>query len=127
MQTYQIAFEKMDVPSYLLDKDGRLVACNRQLLRFFGIDVQDENSIYNMLRQHGLWTFQQIQNFQQEDMSTLISGKKNTQMQAVIHENGDILYFEMMRTPLFDESGNGFGLMVTIRDVTKQKQNKAGN
>lgn len=122
MHIYQIAFEKMDVPSYLLDEYGRLTSCNRQLLRFLDVDVQDENSIYNMFHQHGLWTLQQTQNFQQEDMSTLISGKKNTTIQSVIHGNGEVLYFEFVRTPLFDKSGNAFGLMVTMRDITKQKQ-----
>lgn len=122
MQVYQIAFKKMDVPSYLLDRDGQLLACNIQLLRFLGLDVQNDNSIYNMLCVHGLWTRQQMQYFQQEDMNTLISGNKNVTLHSVIHEKGDIFYFEIVRTPLFDESGHGFGLMVTLRDITKQKQ-----
>lgn len=122
MQAYQIAFKKMDVPAYLLDSDGQLFACNIQLLRFLGLDVPNDHSIYNMLAQHGLWTRQQMQSFQQEDMSILISGNKNTTLQTVIHEKGDILYFEIVRTPLFDESGQAFGLMVTLRDITKQKQ-----
>lgn len=122
MNAYQIAFEKMDIPSYLLTHDGQLLACNRQLLRFLGIEKQENNSIYNLLRQHGLWSVQQIQNFQLEDMNAIISGKKNTEIQAGIHGGDDILYFEFVRIPLFDESGTSFGLMVTMRDITKQKK-----
>lgn len=111
--------------SYLLDQEGRLVACNRQLLRFFGVETQDAHSIYNMFQQRGFWTFQQIQQIQQQDTAALISGNKNTTIHQVIHANGDILYFEFVRTPLFDDSGNGFGLVVGIRDVTQQKQMEA--
>jgi PAS domain S-box-containing protein len=116
MSVYRLSFDKMEVSSYLLDLDGQLIACNRQLLQFFGIDAQDKHSIYEMLQQHSQ------RSIQQEDTSALISGSKNITIQSTIHGTGDILYFEMVRTPLFDESGTAFGLMVTIQDITKQKK-----
>lgn len=121
MDAYRMIFEKMDMASYLLDVEGRLVACNRKLLRFLGIDSQYDNSIYTMFRQQGLWTSQQIQQIQYEDSAALISGQNNTTIRQAIHASGRIVYFEFIRTPLFDESGLGFGLMVGIRDVTQQK------
>ena len=121
MDIYKLAFEKMDAPSYLLDANGQLSDCNRLLLDFLGVAAQNENSIYNMFHRHGLWTRQQIQNFQQDDMGAIVSGIKSKKEQSVIHESGDVLYFEFVRIPLFDESGNAFGLMVTIYNVTKQK------
>lgn len=121
MQAYRIAFDKFDVPAYLLDQEGQLLACNGQLLRFFGFEAQGVNSIYEMLHQQGLFTRQQIKNFYQEDTHTLVSGKKNTTVETVINQTGDILSFEIVRSPLFDDAGNGFGLMVSIRNITKQK------
>lgn len=122
MDAYRMIFEKMDVASYLLDVEGHLVACNCKLWRLFGIDSQHENSIYTIFHQQGLWTSQQIQQIQHEDAAALISGQNNTTIRQAIHASGRILYFEFIRTPLFDESGIGFGLMVGIRDVTQQKQ-----
>lgn len=124
-QIYTRAFTKMDNMVYLIDKDGFLIDCNANLLRFLGYRYIEDNSIgsiYEMMRQQGLWTSEQIHSFQQQDIAAIISGKNEVEQQAIINTQGTILYFEISRIPLADKSGNALGLAVTIRDISKLKQ-----
>jgi PAS domain S-box-containing protein len=123
-QLYIRAFAKMDNMVYLIDKDGFLIDCNANLLRFLGYNHIEDNSIgsiYAMMRQQGLWNSEQIQNFQNHDIAVFMSGKSEIEHQAIINNHGTILYFEILRTAISDESGNALGLSVTFRDLTKQK------
>lgn len=124
-QIYTRAFTKMDNMVYLIDKDGFLIDCNANLLRFLGYRYIEDNSIgsiYEMMRQQGLWTSEQIHSFQQQDIAAIISGENEVEQQAIINTQGTILYFEISRIPLADKSGNALGLAVTIRDISKLKQ-----
>lgn len=124
-QIYATAFTKMDNMVYLIDKDGFLIDCNANLLRFLGYNhIEDRSigSIYEMMHRQGLWTSEQIHNLQQNDITALISGKSEMEQQTLINNNGTLLYFEILRTPLSDKSGKALGLSVTIRNLTKQKQ-----
>jgi len=122
MQIYQHAFEKTDALVYLLGQDGLPLACNYNLLKFLGFEKIEQNSIYSMMQQQGLWTSQQIQTIKQKDLEILASGKKKLDEQTLIRDNGAILFFEISRIPLLDASGSPLGLMVTLRDITNQKQ-----
>ncbi|WP_043874600.1 response regulator [Legionella massiliensis] len=124
-QIYAKAFAKMDNMLYLIDKDGFLIDCNANLLRFLGCspaDLHSVASIYELMHTQGLWTTEQIQNFQQHDVQAIMSGKSEMEQHAIINNNGAILYFEIVRTPLSDGAGNSLGLAVTFRDITKLKQ-----
>lgn len=124
-QIYASAFSKMEDLIYLLDKDGFLIDCNHNLLRFLGFDHIEDNStdaIYEMMHKQGLWTSEQIENFKQYDIDALMSGKSKIDQQAIINNNGSVIYVEFSRIPLSDKSGNSLGLIVTLRDLTKQKQ-----
>lgn len=124
-QIYKTVFAKVETMGYLLDKDGLLVDCNENLLRFLGFTRIEDHSIgaiYTMLHHQGLWTSEQIQNFQRQDINTLMSGRKETEQQAIINSGGTIHYFEISRIPLADESGQAMGLAVFFSEITKQKQ-----
>lgn len=124
-QIYASAFAKMDHFIYILDKNGILIDCNHNLLHFLGLTRIEQHSIdaiYNMMRQQGLWTSEQIQQFKQHDIDCILSGKSQTEQQAIINTHGLILYFECTRQPLFNPSNELIGLAVTLRDLTKQKQ-----
>lgn len=124
-QIYAKAFAKIENMLYLVDKDGFLIDCNANLLRFLGcssIDTDSITSIYELMHKQGLWTSEQIQNFQQHDIRAIMSGKSEIAQHAMINNKGAILYFEILRTPLSDDSGNALGLAVTFRDITKLKQ-----
>lgn len=124
-QLYSSAFSQTDDLVYLLDKDGFLIDCNDKLLQFLGFDNIEDNSpgsIYDMMRKQGLWTSEQLDNFVQHDIDAMMSGKKMVEQQSIINTKGSVSHFEFSRTPLTDSSGNNVGLVVTLRDVTKQKQ-----
>jgi PAS domain S-box-containing protein len=124
-QIYASAFSQTDDLIYLLDKDGFLIDCNDKLLHFLGFDKIEGNSpglIYDMMSKQGLWTSEQLQSFMQHDIDALISAKKKIDQQAIINNKGSILYFELSRTPLSDPAGNILGLIVILRNVTKEKQ-----
>jgi CheY-like chemotaxis protein len=122
LQIYQSAFAKMDALTYLLDKNASLITCNQNLLRFMGCKQNGEPSIYKLLQQNGLWTSQQILNFQQSDLDAIITGQRQSQDFTLISGNGTLLFFEITRIPLLDSSGTIMGLMVVLRDTTKEKQ-----
>ncbi len=122
---YANAFSKTNNLVYLLDKDGFLMDCNDNLLKFLGFNsnpTHSQDSIYDLMRKQGLWTLEQLKQFKQKDIGVLISGNKTIDQQALISSNGSIHYFEFSRTPFTDSSGLVLGLLVTIRDLTKQKK-----
>jgi PAS domain S-box-containing protein len=124
-EIYASAFSKTGDFHYLLDKNGFLIDCNHKLLRFLGFShIEDKSigAIYEMMRKQGLWTSEQIQKFQQQDIDVMLSGRARVEEQAMINNNGSVLYFEISRLPLADKSGNALGLLVSLRDMTKQKQ-----
>lgn len=124
-QIYASAFSQTNDLVYILDKDGLLIDCNYNLLRFLGLNNSQDaslGSIYELMHKQGLWTAEQLKNFKQNDIEVLTSGKKTTEQQAIINNNGSISYFEFSRTPFIDASGTGLGLIVTIRDLSKQKK-----
>lgn len=124
-QIYAQAFAKTDNLLYLIDKDGYLIDCNANLLHLLDCSPEEAGSIgsiYELMHHQGLWTSEQIENFEQHDIQAIVSGKAEIEQQAMINNNGAILYFEIVRTPLSDESGSALGLSVVFRDITKQKQ-----
>jgi CheY-like chemotaxis protein len=121
LKIYISAFEKMDSLQYLLDREGHLLACSQNLLRFLGFEYS-EKSIYEMMHRQRHWTSQQIQQFQSHDLDVLISGKKTIENQILVDGIEDMSYFKISRIPLLDESGVIFGLMVVWQDITQQKQ-----
>ena len=124
-QLYVNAFSKSDDLMYLLDKDGFLIDCSQSLLHFLGFNKLEDHSrgsIYEMMHKQGLWTSEQVQLFQRQDIESLVSGKRKIEQQALINNNGSILYFELSRIPLVDISGKMLGLAVVFRDQTRQKQ-----
>lgn len=124
-QIYASAFSKTGDFLYILDKNGFLIDCNHNLLRFLGFShIEDKTigAIYEMMHKQGLWTSEQIEKFQQQDIDVMMSGRSRVEEQAMINNHGSILYFEISRLPLADKSGNALGLLVVLRDLTKQKQ-----
>ncbi|KTC87535.1 MULTISPECIES: response regulator [Legionella] len=124
-QIYASAFSKTGDFLYILDTNGFLIDCNHNLLRFLGFShIEDKTigAIYEMMHKQGLWTSEQIEKFQQQDIDVMMSGRSRVEEQAMINNHGSILYFEISRLPLADKSGNALGLLVVLRDLTKQKQ-----
>lgn len=121
LQIYRSAFAKMEDFIYLLDKDGFLIDCNKNLLRFLGFS-KPIGSIYDMMQKQSLWTSEQIRYFQQHDIDAIMSGTAQKEQQALIKNDGSIHYFVFSRVPLADEQGNALGLLVVLSDQTKQKQ-----
>ncbi len=123
-QLYASAFSQTNDLIYLLDKDGFLIDCNHNLLKFLGLNTTDnsQDSIYDLMRTQGLWTQEQLKNFKQSDIDVLMSGKRTTEQQTIINNNGSIHYFEFSRIPFIDPTGTVGGLLVTLRDLTKQKK-----
>jgi CheY-like chemotaxis protein len=119
------AFTKSEGMIYLLDTNGFLIDCNDNLLRFLGMRrIEDDSigAIYTMLHLQGLWTAEQVKNFQQHDINAIMSGRSETEQQAIITSNGDIHYFDITRIPLSDAAGQAIGLVVSFVDQTKQKK-----
>lgn len=124
-QIYACAFSQTNDLVYILDKDGHLIDCNLSLLRFLGLNDTKgipPDSIYELMRNQGLWTPEQLKYFKQSDSEVLVTGKKISEQQAIINNSGSVCYFEFSRSPFIDASGTNLGLIVTIRDLSDQKK-----
>lgn len=111
---------------YWLDKHGKTVGCNKNVLTMFGLDsiVQFKGLSFEDMGRIGHWTDTAIQSFKQDTLDVLHTGtpKLNIEEPPIPHHDGRIIYFLTHRVPLFDNKKNIIGVVGISIDITERKQ-----
>ncbi|WP_298628374.1 histidine kinase dimerization/phospho-acceptor domain-containing protein [uncultured Legionella sp.] len=111
---------------YWLDKHGKTVGCNKNVLTMFGLDsiTQFKGLSFEEMGQIGHWTDTAIQSFKKDTLDVLHTGtsKLNVEEPPIPHHDGRIIYFLTHRVPLFDNKKNIIGVVGISLDITERKQ-----
>jgi len=105
-------------PAWLKDKDGRCLAVNAAWCRFFDMDAKDVL---------GKKTFEffppEVAEKMWEHDRTVMQSRHSLHLDESFRDkNGDLAWFETIKTPLFNDQGKVVGTTGLARDITERKR-----
>jgi PAS domain S-box-containing protein len=101
---------------WLKDVNGKLVIVNNTFVRFFKIEVTDFCADNPKM----LPEYQEFWEYLCSESDILSSGAKQTE-EKTITINGETFWFEIHKTPIFDDSSLFIGTSGMARDITSRK------
>ncbi len=104
-------------PVWLKDRSGRFLACNKAFAEFHGCSVETllGRTVIDVIPQGA-------DRLAQEDERVLGSRKPLRVEQPIPDEKGRTRWFETIKSPIFDESGEVVGTVGIAREITERKQ-----
>lgn len=123
---YQDIISCMPGNVYWLDKEGKAVGCNQNVLNMFGLKSIDEfkGLTFEDMCRVGNWTEEATQSFKKDTLDVIYSGKPvlNVEEPPIPHANGTVIHFLTSRVPLFDHTGTCVGVVGISIDITERKE-----
>lgn len=111
---------------YVVDERCKLTACNEKMLHLLGIeDISDlQETLYSRLIRHTGYSESRIHTLKKDDIEALLSGKnqRDHDEPPVVDADGNIIYFQASRTPLYDQHNQVRGMLVVLTDVSERKK-----
>ncbi|MFW9771896.1 MAG: PAS domain S-box protein [Candidatus Thorarchaeota archaeon] len=110
-----------NIPQYIFWKDIELnyQGCNDNYAKLIGIDHPE--NIINKKDEDLPWTQRDIDSFQQSEKGVIKSGKPELHIiDSWILNNGNEVWFDINRIPLYDSEGKVVGVLVSFEDVTER-------
>ncbi len=118
---YQGLVESLPQNIFRKDLSGRFTFVNEQFCRTVG---RSRPEILNHT-DFDLFPREQAANFQADDRRTIESGQTYRATEGNITPDGVTHYFEVIKTPLLDASGQTVGTQGSFWDVTQERQTQA--
>ncbi len=111
---------------YILDKDGRFLQGNTNLMTLLGIEKASDlqTTLYNRLTECDRFSSTRAQVLQNHDITTMLGGEKQTDTAEppVVDAAGAITYYQATRVPLKDKYSQTQGLLVVLTDISERKK-----
>jgi len=104
---------------WLKDKDGVYLSCNRMFERFFGAKEKDiiGKTDYDFVDR------ELADSFLENDQKAISAGKPTSNEEWITFaDNGQLVFLETIKTPMFDSNGTLIGVLGIGRDLTERKQ-----
>ena len=112
---------------YVLDKNCSLTHCNKNFYALLGLpEPKDILGVppYKKMISLAHWSEERVALFKKDDIQALLSEEPllNRPESPVVKPNGDILYFQSSRSPLFNKNKEVIGLVCILIDITEHKK-----
>ncbi|MDP3267452.1 MAG: response regulator [Legionella sp.] len=111
---------------YWLDKEGKAVGCNQNVLDMFGMNSIDQfrGLDFDTMGSIGHWTEQATTAFKKDTLIVLKTGiaKLNVEEPPIPHWDGRMIHFLTHRVPLFNQQHDIIGVVGISIDITDRKQ-----
>jgi len=107
-------------PAWLKDKEGRFLAVNAAWCRFIGMDAE------SVLGKTGFESLpaEVAAKFAEQDRDVIRSGQPLQCEELLTDKDGRLVWFETIKTPLYDDHGEVVGTSGLARDITGRKMYK---
>lgn len=108
---------------YWMDLDGRIVGCNEQQARTFGLITSEQligKNIYDVAKI--LHWEKQIPDRIHANDSHVIKNKQGIEIEEMVVLNQEEHIFSVYKRPLFDEDGDVIGVIGISTDITSRKK-----
>jgi two-component system, NarL family, sensor histidine kinase UhpB len=103
--------------AWLKDRDSRYLAVNTAYLKILGVD---ESTVIGKTP-HEIWPKDLADVYMQTDRAVLKSGRRRRYEESRQDPNGNVLWFETIKSPIRDDRGHIIGTVGISRDITERK------
>lgn len=111
---------------YWLDHNCRIVGCNENVVKMFGVKSVDDllGFDFHEMGKLGGWTQQQGESFEKDTREVLESGLgvRDIEEPPIPDANGRLIYFLTSRMPITDRQGSTIGVVGISIDITARKE-----
>jgi PAS domain S-box-containing protein len=103
--------------AWLKDRDSRYLAVNPAYLKILNLD---ERAVIGKTP-HDIWPKEIADIYMQTDRSVLRSGRRRRYEESRSDQQGNVLWFETIKSPIRDDAGHIIGTVGISRDITERK------
>ena len=104
--------------AWLKDQDSRYLAVNESFGKVCGISTEELLAKTD----HDIWTAELAEKYRQDDLEVMQSGKRRLIEEQLVDKDGNTLWIETVKTPIFDESNQVIGTTGIAHNITERKQ-----
>ena len=104
-------------PAWLKDKDGRFITVNAAWCRFFGLDAETVLGKTAV----AFLPAEVAAKFEEQDHGIMRSRQPLHCEELLTDKDGRLVWFETIKTPLYDDHGEVVGTSGLARDITERK------
>ncbi|WP_169513364.1 PAS domain-containing sensor histidine kinase [Flexithrix dorotheae] len=108
---------KMEDPIMFKNTKSEITGCNQAFARLLGREMEEIIGKTDF----DLFPKEIATLYQNGDQKTLTSGKSQRQEEWQKNKDGEMVLFDVVKTPLLDNEGNTIGIVGIGRDITKRK------
>jgi len=114
----QAILDNIPNAAWLKDREGRYVAVNEPYRKAFGEDSKDLVG----KKDFDIFSPELAEKYEKEVKEVMRSGKRTTFNETRVDSEGKTQYLEKVKTPIFNDFGEVFGVIGIIYDVTGTKE-----
>jgi PAS domain S-box-containing protein len=104
-------------PAWLKDTQGRFLACNVPLAQFYGLRIEEivGQSVFETIPP-------QAERLAREDQQVITTAKPFHVEQPITDAQGQKRWFDTIKSPIFNERGEGIGTVGIAHETTERRQ-----
>jgi PAS domain S-box-containing protein len=104
--------------AWLKDKDGKFLAVNGPFAEACGIPREELFGKTDF----DFWPQELAQRYREDDEQVMKSRKRKSIEETLVHREGQNVWVETIKSPIYDENGQVMGTTGIARDITERKQ-----
>lgn len=116
---YESIIESLATPCWCKNLDGIYRICNQAFIKV--LELHSKNDVIGKSAKQAL-TSELADVFTKEDDKIIKTGLQSNTEEHLVSNNGETIYFTVIKSPLKNSSGETIGLIGMAIDITKQKQ-----
>lgn len=104
--------------AWLKDKEGRFVEVNEPFAKACSIEAADLLGKTDF----DFWPEELAQRYREDDEQVMRSGARKKIEETLVHHQGDMVWIETIKSPIYNDDGEVIGTTGIARDITARKQ-----
>jgi PAS domain S-box-containing protein len=104
--------------AWLKDKDGNFMAVNEPFAKACGISKEELLGKTDF----DFWPPELAQRYRDDDEQVMKTGKRKSIEETLVHREGQDVWIETIKSPIYDENGQVMGTTGIARDITERKR-----
>lgn len=104
--------------AWLKDKDGNFLAVNEPFAKACGISKEELFGKTDF----DFWPQELAQRYRDDDEQVMKTRKRKSIEETLVHREGQDVWIETIKSPIYDENGQVMGTTGIARDITERKQ-----
>ncbi len=104
--------------AWLKDKDGNFLAVNEPFASACGVTKEELLGKTDF----DFWPQELAQRYRDDDLHVMETGARKSIEETLVHKEGQNVWIETIKSPIYDETGQVIGTTGISRDITERKQ-----